>query len=800
MIKIFFTITIRNLWKDKSGALINILGFSTGLAAFLVILAYLRHETSFEKFHEKADRIFRANLELMIDGKKKHYTFSANILGPRIKELIPEVESYTRMFNSFNMPAYITVGENTFQTGKFFFADSTIFDVFTVTLLKGRAKDALTRKNELLLSESAALLYFGSTDVEGEMIRINNRQDCKVSGVFRDFPPTSHLQPDVLAPFMDAPMTQEISWDGANFFTYLLLHRPSDKAEAERKLQEIYFREMPEYAKAVGMMYYLFPLLKIHLYSNADFEPGPGGDIRQVRIFLAIAVFILLLAVVNYVNLATSKSIERAREVGLRKIMGSYRGQLIWQFLGESALIAAIAMVIAIAIAFSGVSLISEIFQRPVDFEFLLTPPFTALLAGLWLLLSFLAGFYPALVLSMFEPVQVIKGSFRRSQKGILMRKSLVVFQFIISSSIIIGTLIVYRQLNYMQNEDLGYDKEKVMAISLISNFSPQELTNGNIDAESFKKQLSGHSQIESVTVASAYPTHNLGGQLVWGEGMPENDKILMWAWETDTDYLKTLGLELITGNNMNPEKNFRLDLDFIINETAMKQMGWTIESCLGRKIKEGDYRAGACVGVVRDFHLTSLKSRIEPVMFYIGSDMPRNILVRLSGNDVRGTMDFVKEQWRLHMGSALFEYHFLDEQYDALYKNEVNTGRFFFIFALLAIIIACLGLFALSTYETLTRTKEIGIRKALGSSALGIFRLLIANFSLQVLISYMISVPVSWYFMKFWLEGFAYRIPIDPVLFAVSGLMIICVTILTVGFHSLKAAYQNPVISLRYE
>ncbi len=789
MIKNFLTVTIRNLWRDKFGSLINIIGFSTGLAAFLIIIAYVRQETSFEKFNEKADRIFRVNLSIAIDGKPKIYTVSADIIGPRMKEVAPEVENYVRVFWPFNMPVYLQIGDDIKTVSKFYFADSTLFDVFTIHMLNGTTKGLLANKNDLIISESAAIKYFGTTDIEGKMVKIQNSGNYIIKGVFRDFPPTSHLRPELIAPFMNNPMYHEMSWEGANYFTYLLLRSADDKDKAEKKLQEIFNKEMAANLKAPGMMYSLFPIRDIHLYSKADFEPEPTGDIKQVEIFMAIAVFILLLAVVNYVNMTTSKSIERAREVGLRKILGSFRIQIIWQFLGESALITLIATSAALLMVYIFIPYVNGIFQRNIDISFLFSMKYLAMIAGLWVFLSVLSGFYPSVLLSMFQPAYVMKGTFKRSKHGILLRKFLVTFQFIISSSIIVGTLIIYRQLNYMQDQDLGFDKDKLVVISPSTNLSDKEF-----DLSAFKKQILGNMNVAAVSLASAYPTHNLGGQLVWGEGMEANRTILMWTWETDEDFIQTLGLKLIAGKNMNPEKKDRKDLDFVINETGMKQLGWNIDNSIGKRIKMGEYREGICAGVVKDFHFASLKSKIEPLILCKDNGMPKNILVRVEGKDIRATMKYIENQWKSVNSSAPFEYHFLDEQYNALYKNEISTGRFFVIFAVLAIIIACLGLFALSTFESLTRTKEIGIRKALGSTELGIFGLLVKDFSIQVFLSFIISIPVSWYLMNNWLESYAYRISISPVIFIIGGIIILLITILTIGYHSLRAAFRNPV------
>ncbi len=798
MIRNFFKITLRNLWKDKSGSFINILGFSTGLAAFLIIVAYVRHEMSYENFNVHADRICRIDLQMTVGDKEKIATVSPNILGPGLKGLSPEVVNYVRIFNpSIVASTQITYEGESFMTDKFFYADSTLFDVFTVPVLDGSSKGFLCHKNELIISESAANKYFGGTHVEGRFITVNGfdgQENYMIRGVFRDFPSNSHIHPEFIGPVMNCPIGGELKWDQINYYTYLLLNSPAALKPVESRMTKYIQANIPEYYKSLNVKFSLIPLRDIHLYSNAEFEPEPVGDINQVIIFMAVGIFILVLAIINYINMATAKSIERAKEVGLRKIMGSFRIQIIQQYLGESAIITLAAILFALLIAISGKPYIAALFHRSLDFGFLGEPVYIGILGLIWVLISLISGIYPAFVLSAFEPAYVMKGSFKRSTAGSMLRKGLVTFQFLISISIIAGTLIVYRQLNFMQNQKLGFDKDKLLAISVVKDPS------GKTDIDGFKKQLLMRSNIEDVSITSAYPTHNLGGDIAWGEGMNEKDYFLIWGWEVDEDFIKTLGVKLLEGKNFNPEDRDTTQSEFLINETAMKRFGWDLNNCIGKKIIRNGEIKGRCIGVVQDFNFNSLKLNIEPLILYQGQFMRNNVLVRLNGTDIRGTLNYISDQWKSRISSVPIDYHFVDQQYNALYDNETSTGRFFTVFAVIAIIIACLGLFALSTYETITRTKEIGIRKALGSSALGIFSLLVKNFSLQVFLSFFMAIPLSWYLMNHWLEAYAYRIQIGPLIFILTGAIIFMITFLTVGYHSLRAAFRNPVLSLRYE
>lgn len=545
--------------------------------------------------------------------------------------------------------------------------------------------------------------------------------------------------------------------------------------------------------KAMKVGYSFIPVRDIHLNGIAEFEPSVSGDINQIYGMIIIAVFILIIACVNYINMATSRSLERAKEVGLRKMMGGIRKQLIGQFLFESF----ITTFCSILLAFVILSLVEPYFIQISGKNISVFDFFTwknILKVGIaWIFISFVAGLYPAFVLTSFLPSNVLKGSFKKSRSGSVARKSLVVFQFVLSTCLIIGTFIIYKQVKFLSNKKLGFDKEHVMAINMTVVPDKSVLS-------SVKKNLLQHNNIKNVSFCSAYPSRNSGGQIVNAEGMAEEEQMLMWEWRSEEDILDALGVNLISGRKFSPGKEDAEEKEYIINETAMNLLGWDRESAVGKRITRGENQRGICIGVVEDFHFNSLRNEIEPLMFVVNSDYRNHIIIRLGDGDLASTMEFIKEEWRKNIPKAAFDYHFIDESFDALYKNEYKTGQLFIGFSILTIIIAGLGLFGLSTFETQVRTKEIGIRKAMGSSSFQIFNILIKNFSLLVFIGFAISIPIAIYSLNYWLQSFAYRTSMGAGEFLFAGLITFMIVILSVGFQAIKASIINPVESLRYE
>ncbi len=792
MILSFLKILIRNLIRHPSMTAINLLGFSAGIAVAVMIFSFVNKELHFETFHQRADRIYRANLHLQIEGTDKEVSVSPNILGPVMLERIPGIEKYVRMTMSLNTTTVLRVDDEFHKIPEVFVSDSIVAEVFTLDMLKGDTSQLLTRPEDALLSEKTAVLFYGSTDVLGRTFTGSGGDEYIIRGIFRDFPVNSHLRPKVFLSAINSQITGELQWNNSNYFTYLLIDEQAEIEQIEQQLAGIVQEEAPEWMKQMQVAFSLMPITDIHLYSKADFEPSPTGDIRQIYASIVIAVFILVIASVNYINLSTSRSLERAREVGLRKMMGGVKGQLVFQFLLESFVITFLSVLLAFLIILLVLPYFNELIDIPLSEGEILNVRVAMLMLTGWVVLSLLAGLYPAFFMTAYRPVQVLKGSFSKSKKGAAARKSLVVFQFIISTVLIIGTFVVYRQIDFMQNRNLGFDREHTLVL-MMSRVPEDEVLSA------LKNSYLSHSNIRAVSFTSAYPTRNSGGQLLEAEGLPDDEQMLVWEWRVEEDILEAFGFKLIAGRGFTRNSDREDQKDFIVNETTVKILGWSPEEALGRTLDiSGD--KGICIGVVEDFHFTSLKNEVEPLVLNVKNNYRNHIVIRLGDSDLRSTMSYIEEEWKKQLPEAIFDYHFLDEAFNQAYRNERRTGRMFTGFSLLAIIIAGLGLFGLSTYETQVRTKEIGIRKALGSTTFGIFKLLIGNYTVLVLISFLVSVPLSYLIMSRWLDGFAYHVNIGPGQYLLAAIITFMILLLSVGYRSVLAAHQNPVNSLRYE
>jgi putative ABC transport system permease protein len=792
MLRANFLLTIRNLLKNPISTIITLVGFSTGIAAAFLILSFVYHELSYDRFHERAEDICRVHIHLKIKDDIKEGPISSNIVGPILKERIPEVEQVVRMYLPFQRNPNVVIGEKSFIEESFFFADSTLLDVLTVKMIHGSEKNVFEKREDAIISQKTALRYFNTTDVIGKTFEISNTQSFMIRGVYEDFPDNSHIRPNVIVSSLASHMVGELKWDQANYFTYLLLTPGTDPEYINQKITQIMESDADPDFLTHGIRYTVFPLTKIHLHSKADFEPTPVGDINQIYALIMIAVFILIIAGVNYVNLYTSKSLERAKEVGLRKMMGSRREQLIFQFMMESFLITFLSIVIAYLI----ISIVQPYIQEIVDKQFLseeiINLKTLFIIVVSWIGISILAGIYPAFILSSYSPTNVMRGSYKKSKSGIVARKSLVIFQYVISAALIVSTIIVFRQIEYMSGKKLGFDKDHLVVISQYS-VAPENELNG------FKNSILEHNNVDHVSFCSAYPSKTSGGMSINAEGMPEDERMLVWHWQTDLQILDALGVNLIAGRNFTETDTAENIKGFIINQTAADLLDWTAEESIGKKIKMGQWN-GICIGVVEDFHFSSLKDKIEPMLFDISKYNKNNVIIRLGKGDLRSTMAYLEEQWQNHISKGMFNYSFVDDSFDSLYKTEKRVGKLFAGFSVLAIIIASLGLFGLAAFETQVRTKEIGIRKVMGSSTANILRLLLKDFLTLVVIGFVISIPASVFFMNSWLKNFAYKISINPMEFILAASIIFLIVFLSVGYYTIKASVQNPVNSLRYE
>lgn len=793
MFKTYLKIAIRSFRKNKLGTFINLLGFSVGLSVAMLIFSYVHHEMSYDAFHEKAARIYRINVSMMINGDTKIGNITPNILGPKLQDEIPGIESQFRMTSTFNRPETLIIEDEQRKVENFFSADSSIFDVLTFRFVAGSAQDLLKRGEDVIVSRSTAMKHYGSTDVIGKTFRSLTGKEYIVSAVYEDFPSNSHIHPNFIASSISSKLNQKLKWDQMNYLTYILVEEGVSAEHVETNMDRIVDENLPDEFKAIKGRFDLLPLRDIHLHSKADFELEPSIDIAQMYAYLAIAAFIILIACVNYINLATSRALDRAKEVGLKKVIGAQRWTLIWQHMVEAYLLTFWSFVIAIGIFELTKPLFLSLVEKSFDLSLLTNPQVVGILIGSWVVLALVAGFYPALVLTSFKPVQILKGDFKNSRSGNTIRKSLVVFQFVISSALIVGTLVVYNQINYMKNKKLGFAKDQLLILTMDKMPEQSELN-------TFKKELLQHSNIQDASYSNAYPGKTRNGMLLNADSMAEDEQLLVWNWHVDHDYLNTMGMELLTGRDFSEIETDSEEMEFIVNETAMLDIGWDLDNSIGRTIQMGQWK-GRCIGVVKDFNFSSLQKKVEPLVLDVRNSAYRSrMMIRFGQGNISNTVEYIEEKWGAHIPESVFTYTFLDESFDQLFASEQRTGKAFTVFSILSILIAALGLFGLSAYETLSRTKEIGIRKSIGSSNIGIFNLLAKQFSRLALLAFMIAMPIAYLGMDKWLQSFAFRTNISWVEYTTAAIITILIVLLSIGYHAVKAAYSKPVDALRYE
>ena len=808
MIKNYIKTAFRSLIKNKGFTAINILGLALGLATCMLIVFYVFDELSYDTYNSKADRIFRVNCDIKFGGNEKSYAVTPAPLAVGMLSDLPEVEQAARFRD--NGGNKVKKGNQNIQENRMVYADNAIFSVFTLPMISGDPKTALKDPYSVVITEREALKYFSSTNVVGRILTFNDTSQYKVTGVIRNIPTQSHFNYDFFISMSNLAESKQTTWlSNNNFNTYVLLRPGADANKLSGKLQT--FIRAKAAAELQGMLHLTFESLEqsgnyfrlnltalkdIHLRSNRVAELGMNGNIQYVYIFSAIALFILLIACVNFMNLSTARSSNRAREVGVRKVLGSPRKYLIAQFLTEAIIITLAGAIIAVIAA----CLMLPLFNQLSGKELVVTPHI--LLSGLPVLLVLviiigcLAGSYPALFLSGFQPIDVLKGKLSSGFKGGYLRSFLVVFQFSISIFLIIGTLVIYNQLKYIQNKDLGYNRDHVLVIQDVSSLGNQ--------AKTFKHEVAQISGMQHATLTGALPTGDYGNSsILFKNHIPDQkNALLTQVWPIDEDYIPTLGIKILQGRNFS-DKMPTDSGGLIINETAAKMLGFAdpINEKLYRPM---DYqlqnlKAYHIIGVMKDFNFRSLRENITPMVLYLGDDRGA-LSIRFNTGNIPALLDQVKSKWAAISPNQQFNYSFMDKDFEAIYRVEQNMGTLFIVFTSLAIIIACLGLFGLAAYATEQRTKEIGIRKVLGAGISTIVNLLSIDFIKLVFIAILIASPVAWYAMNKWLQGFPYREDIHWwVVFAAGGIAIL-IAFATISFQSIKAALANPVNSLRSE
>lgn len=794
--------------KNKVYSILNILGLAISLACFILIALYVVDELSYDRFHEKAERIYRINSDITM-GESQSLPFTSDMMGPTMKQDYPQVEEFVRIYAS-NGSKLLRKGNEFIQENRVAHVDSTIFEVFSLPLIAGDPDTALKEPRSVVVSESAANKYFSSVDVLGETLETIQGNEYKITGVMQDIPANSHFRFDFLFS-MDNDIYGFGNHISHNFHTYLLLREGTTAQEVEEKFNDYMDRYVMPVAKQVlninsrkefeeagnKLEYSLFPITRIHLYSDRVLELRPGGDIQYVYIFSAVALFILLIACINFMNLSTARSAGRAREVGIRKVLGSARKQLIQQFLSEAILMAALAMLLAVGIAFLAIPAFNEIAAKTLSIQRIFQADILVFLLLLPFIVGLLAGSYPALFLSGFKPVSVLKGKLNLGAKGGTFRNVLVVFQFATSIILIIGTIVVYQQLDYIQNKNLGFNKEQVIIVNETHVLGKQ--------APAFKNEVLGMTGVQSGTLSGYLPVsgssrsdNTFSKEAV----MSTESSFGMQQWKIDHDYIPTMGMEIVEGRNFSRE--FSTDSSAIIlNETAAKTFG--PGDVVGEKIymvsdfETGELTEYEIIGVVSNFHFESLRENIGPLAFLLGNSTGHTSF-KINAANIPQVLTGIKDNWDNMATDLPFSYQFMDEAFDDMYRTEQRLGKIALIFSLLAILVACLGLFGLSTFVAEKRIKEIGIRKILGASVNGLVQLLSRDFLKLVIIAFAVATPIAWYVMNIWLQDFVYRIEISWLHFAVAGFLALFIALATVSYHAVKAAIMNPAKNLRSE
>lgn len=804
----YLKIAYRNIKRNAVFTSINIFGLAVGLASCILIIMFINHELSYDKYHEKADRIFRVSRAWFYQGGETHLHLghAAPPFGPLLKsDFEGTIQEAVRLLNT---ELVLKNEDRVFNENHFFFSDPEVFDVFSWKLKAGDKDKALRYPDGLVISERMAKKYFGDEDPMNKTIEAMigpSRFDLQVMGVMEDMPENSHFKADFLAsiePVIDffGGYDAVMQNFGSNMFsTYVLLEEGADAKKLENQLPDFIDRHISAnnhgIAASKNTKLYLWPIKDIHLHSNLDSEIEPNSSIENIYIYSAIAFLILLIACINFMNMATARSSKRANEVGVRKTMGAARQQLIYQFIGETMLMIIIATVLSIIFVSFSLPYFANFTGKPFDIHMLFDPYFIAAIIGLVLLVSLVSGSYPAFFLSGFQPVQVLKGTYKVGAIHERLRSFMVVGQFAISIILMISVLIVTDQLEFMRNKDLGFEKDEIVVLPAYS-----ELTD---NYELLRDRLKQSSHIKDVALASRVPSVRLldaqgANAEVNGELTPIDSRIA--DVHVSHSFISTFGMELIAGRDFDINKASDSTEAFIINESAVRAIGWSsAEEAIEKQFHYGT-RRGYIVGVVKDFHFESLHQPISPLVFLIPTDRFNSLAVKVESDDKDAALGFLKEEWIAMRPDFPFDYFMISDGFNQQYEAEEKVAAVFGFFTLLAIIISILGLFGLTAYATEQRTKEIGIRKVLGASVLSIVTLIGKDFMKLVLIAFAIAVPIAWYGMNGWLENFAYRVNISIPVIIIAGIVSMLIAAFTISSLSVKAALSNPMDTLKDE
>ncbi len=804
MFKNYLKTAFRSLTKNKTFSFINIIGMATGLACVLIIASYVRLELSYDDFHSNSGSLYRVTVNWEDDGQRVNSAMNHAPLAPILKESIPGILNTVRIY-----PLSITASadkQNKIKESDFIFADSTFFRVFTFQPLKGDLAKALDAPYSVVLTESAAMRHFGSIDIIDEEFYYEDDRRLlpfNVTAVIEDLPENTHFKFDIIGSFntMDQIMSWYNNWHHPPLYIYAQAQSGKKQKELQEDIDQFIYSRLPDYVRDEERVFKLQSVTDIHLHSDLENEWKANSQYKYVQIFIVIAAFILVIACLNFINLATARSLQRAKEVGMRKTLGASRQQLIYQYLGESFLTTLLAFALALGL---GELVLKYFFQSIIEQElslnFLWSP--VGLAAGIlmYFVVSILSGIYPALYLSGYKPIMALSQSYDKPGSKFTMRRAMVVFQFFISSLLVTGTLLVSRQTEFLRNKDLGFDKESIVAIRLSDKVSQKNYA-------VLKTAIENEAHVQGVALSAALMGGNdFHGFQTYPEGIAEGTDYSLKTLGVDEDFLATYGVEIISGRDFSKDNITDQTEAFILNEAAVKKLNWSnpVGKEFGLTVYTGrpELRKGQVIGVVPDFHFASLYNRVEPFVIYINyhpyySDF---LSVRLTGSNLEDNVEMLSRQWKAFNPEKPFEYYFVDEELDKFYKGEVRKSKIFTVFAGLSIFISCLGLLGISAYSLQLRTKEVGIRKVLGAGMTSILSLLSREYVWMVCIANVVALPIVWFLGRSWLNSFEYKTTLNPGLFLIALGVALTLAIVTVCFQVLKTALMNPVKTLQDE
>ena len=790
MLKNYFLTAFRSLKRNKLHASINILGLAIGMTCCILIILFIQFELGYDRHNKNATRVYR----LAVDLEANDWAISAFPLGALLKENFPEVENYTRIKP---IETFVQNSDNLVKNKeKIFFADSTVFDVLDIKLLKGNPVNALAKINSMVITPARARAYFGDEDPVGKTLtRVDSKTEFVITGIFEPLPSNSHVHMDMMVSSENFPIMRANAEDGWNYltnhYTYVVLPENFDYITFEKTISKFLDKYHELKPEDTPNQLRLQPLTDIHLHSNRGLEVEANGNMNTVYILSAIAFFILVIACINFMNLTTAQSLKRAREVGVRKVVGSKRSHLVLQFLSESVLISLIALILAGVL----LTLVVPKFNELSGKQLILNPVqnITVILAfvGIAAVVGFIAGLYPAFFLSRFNPTTVLKGNFATNLSGQGLRKGLVVFQFAIAFVIMVGTYVVHSQLDYMRTKDMGFDREQTLIV---------KMPNDSVGSEAIKNEMKRLSSVSNVTQFIEIPGKMVRTTSIWYEGVKDNTAENLYIFSGDVDLIQTMGMKMKAGRYFETGTK-QYGKEFVLNETAVKHFGWKPEEAIGKMIDFGQRgeTPGKVIGIVEDFHFKDLHETIDPLVMYLEPQYEGSFMaMKLNAGDVTQSVADIQEVWKKFLPQYEFEYQFLDESFNSLFDQEKRLSTLFTIFSGLAILISCLGLFGLASFTLEQNRKSVAIRKVMGASVSNILFMMSKDFLKLVLIGMLVASPVAYYAMSKWLQGFAYSVGFGWLVFIYAAGVALIVAFATVSYHSLKAATTNPVNSLK--